>query len=340
MKRYLPLFLMSFFLVVVCAIGSGYLAGYADKANPEHIKQITVYTTLPVEQVAVLAAAYESEQGVRVNIVPLSAQEAVSQAKDHPEIAQGDLLLTTESVLEQAKAAQELLPYSSVHTDLVPQRFRDNGNAWVGLWYDPIVFAENKDFLNENAKSIEYWNDLVNSKVRVGITDFMAAEASANLLYMMNAELGTEKTLSYFGRLHPHVVQYSAYLVTPVRMVCLREADVAVTVQSEAVRYAKDNLPVKIVYPVDGTAYFLTGAGILTGSTHKAEAGQFLDWLLQDNAQCMLYRNRYYFVPANPATLVYRDYAGKIKLYTAKVPYSAKDKGLLLDKWVQGVRLK
>ena len=59
-------------------------------------------------------------------------------------------------------------------------------------------------------------------------------------------------------QIHAKVVRYAKYLSTPVRMVGMGEADVAIAVQSETLRYINDNYPISIIYPKDGTAYQLS----------------------------------------------------------------------------------
>ena len=128
-------------------------------------------------------------------------------------------------------------------------------------------------------------------------------------------------------QMHPKVVQYAKYLSTPVRMAGMDEVDVSIAVQSETMRYINEGYPLKIIYPVDGTAYMLTGTGILKNAPQGAAARNFADWLLGDEAQLVLQRNNFYFVPVNPAALAYKTFAGKnIVLFTQPVDFSAQQR--------------
>lgn len=342
MRRYLPLLLIAFFLVVVVLIGSlTQLAGYADKQNPDNIKSITVYTTLPIAQVAVLAQEYEKTLNVQVNVVPLSGEDLLTRIKAESTAPRADIILATSSVLEQVKKAGFFAPYTSEQTDIIPDRFLDSHNYWTGIWYDPIVFVANKDYLKKLTQSPAKWDDLTrDNSMRIGMTDFLAAEASANLLYTMTGVKGEASTLAYFKKLHPQIMQYAKFLATPVRMAGLGEVDVAIAVQSEAIRYLNDNFPVKIIYPDEGTAFLVTGAGLVNGAPHSIEAKLLLDWLTQDAAQAALEKNNLYFIPTNPETRIYKEYAVKnIKLFDAKDTLTDEQKHQLLDKWIQTVRL-
>lgn len=340
MRRYQPLLLIAFFLLVIIMTVSTYLAGYAGKSKPENVNSINVYTTLPIEQISILAQEYEKTQHVRINLVPLSEQDLLTYIKSKTIESQADLIIANQSVLEQAKKSKSLLSYTSEQTDIIPERFSDEDNYWTGLWYDPIVFAVNQDFLKNIPKAPSKWNDLTqDSKYRICLTDFLAAEASANLLYTLISVNGEAQTFTYLKKIHPQIVQYSKFLATPVRMVGMGEADIAIATESETLRYINNNFPIKIIYPEDGTAFLLTGTGLVVGAQHEAAAKQFIDWLLQDNAHNILLKNNFHLIPTNPETLIYKQYALKnIKLLEYKETFTTVQKSQLLDKWVKTIR--
>lgn len=342
MRRYLPILLISFFVLVILITGSTSLQGYADEQNPEKdIKSINVYTTLPIEQLSILAQEYERTQKVRVNLVPLSEANLLTKMKAEMPAPRADMIIANRAFLEQIQKMNVLKPYTSEQTDIVPDRFKDENNYWTGMWYDPMVFAANRDFLNTIPKIPSKWNDLVSdSKYRIGITDFLAAEASANLLYTLVGVNGEAQTLSYLKKLHPQIVQYAKFLTTPVRMAGMGEVDIAIATQSETIRYMNDKFPITLVYPEDGTSFILTGSALVTGAKNELEAKRFMDWLLQDTAYSILYVNNFYFVPTNPEALVYKYYDTKsMKLLDKKDELSVEQKSQLLDKWVTTVRL-
>ena len=340
MRRYQPLLLIAFFLVVRIITGSTYLSSYAGKSNPDNIKSINVYTTLPIELISVLAQEYEKKQNVRINLVPLSEQDLLTRIKVKSTEPSADIIIANQATLEKASKAQALLPFTSEQTDIIPKRFKDENNSWTGLWYDPIVFAANQDFLKNIPKFPSKWNDITqDSKYRVCLTDFLAAEASANLLYTLIAVNGETQTFTYLNKIHEQIVQYPKFLATPVRMVGMGEADIAIATQSETLRYIHNDFPIKIIYPEDGTAFLLTGVGLLVGTQQQVAAKQFIDWLLQDAAHTILTRNNFYFIPTNPETLNYKQYATKnIKLWENKENFTTEQKSQLLDKWVKTVR--
>lgn len=337
MRRYLPLYLISFFLVVTFFSAMEFLDGYAKKQPEEPTKNIRVYTNLPLEQVSLLAQEYEQLTSIRINVIPVGQEELIGKVQTD----QADVILGTYEILTDAKQAQLLASVLSEQTDAIPQRFRDSDNTWVGLWYDPIVFAENKDFVKKTGQPVEGWRDLVkDSKVRISLTDFVASEASANLLYTFRQNLGESQTFAYFQKLHPQIVQYAKFLATPARLAGMNEVDVGIAMQSETLRYVNDGFPIQMIYPIEGTPYLLTGAGVVKQSTKSEEGKAFIDWLLQDHTQFLLQNHRYYFVPVNAETQLAKYYDSKhIKLYDLPSAITPEQEKILLNQWIQKVRL-
>jgi len=342
MRRYQPLLLIAFFLLVIIMSGSTYLSSYAGNSNEQNHNHVnvTVYTSLPIEQISLLAQEYEKTQQVRINIVPLSEQDLLSHLKIKTNEPKADIIITSSKVLEQVKKSNLLLSHTSEQTDIIPERFKDDSNYWTGLWYDPIVFAGNQDFLKSIPKVPSSWNDLSqDNKYRICLTDFLAAEASANLLFTLVSVHGEAETLTFLKKIHPQIIQYAKFLATPVRMVGMGEADIGIATQSETLRYINNNFPIKIIYPEEGTAFVLTGIGLVAGTEQTDAAKQVIDWLLQDSAQKVLVNNSFYFIPTNPESLIYKQYATKnIKLLETKELLTMEQKNLLLDKWIKTVR--
>ena len=119
------------------------------------------------------------------------------------------------------------------------------------------------------------------------------------------------------------------------------EADISVAVASEAFRYVSDGYPIRVVYPADGTAYLLTGAGILAqcSEADRQAAGRLIDWLLSDEAQLALASQGFYFLTTNPATLAYQSFPGKnIVLFRQFPRFTEVEKHAFLDRWVKYIR--
>lgn len=341
MRRYTILLVVSFVLMLVSITGTIYLSSGGTERTSQQtlLGEITVYTTLPAENVTYLAQEYEKEHKVQVNFVPLSEQE-LAETITLP--GKADLVLADSRLLRKAAGQGWLVPYTSEHSDAVGNSFKDQHDYWIGVWYDPVVFCLNRDYMQRNANLPISWQSLAEAKsIRLGITDFLAADNAANMYFFLVAQFGEQEAIRLLQGMHPQIVQYAKYLSTPVRMAGMGEVDLSIAVQSEALRYIDDGYPLKIVHPLEGTAYSLIGMGILWQAPHGELAKKFADWLLTDDAQLVLQKNKFYFVPTNSALLAAKGLSVRSPLlFAQQADYSLEKRQQLLDMWVKQVRLK
>lgn len=348
MRRY-RVFVLTALMIVLAAVAGFILPVDADKKTSGlPTQELTAYTTLPTEIASVLADVYERENHVRINFVPMNSQDILQEIKndavsDPTVVRTVDIVLADSKILQEAADFNLLTPYTSETNDAVRDKFKDAQDRWIGVWYDPIIFCANKDYLRSTVDIPNTWEKLSKAKnMRVGITDFIAADASANLMLQLIGNFGDAKTYEILEGIHPKVVQYAKYLSNPVRQAGMGEVDISVAVESETLRYLQNGYPLKIIYPADGTSYLLTGFAITTTDPAKNQvAAKFADWLLGDEAQLYLQTNGFYFIPTNPQTLAYKSFAGKnLLLFDNQPNFSDKQRQEFLYRWINDVRLK
>ena len=345
MRRYAILFLVAVMFFLAAIAGTSFSFG-ANEKNSKPLQEITAYTSLPAETVSILSEAYEKQNNIRVNFTVLPKQELLQKIQDDavsdPSVVKTvDIVLADSETLSSAAELNLLIPNATEKNDAVKNNFKDETDRWIGVWYDPIIFCANKDFLKKVPDFPDTWENLSKAeKVRVGITDFLAADASANLMFQMIGNFGDKKTYEILRGLHPKVVQYTKYLSNPVRQAGMGESDISIAVESEALRYIQEGYPLKIVYPADGTSYLLTGAGITTKDAIKNLAAKnFSDWLLSDEAQMTLQKNGFYFLSTNPNALAYKTFAGKnLVLLNRGQNFSEVERQNFLERWVKYIR--
>lgn len=348
MRRYRILILTAFMIILAAVAGMTVPVDADKKTSGAPMQELTAYTTIPAETAAILSEVYERENKVRVNFVPMNSKEILQEIKndavsDPTVVRTVDIVVADSKILREAAELNLLTPYTSEASDAVKNVFKDEYDRWTGIWYDPIIFCANKDYLRTTVDLPDTWEKLsMAGKIRVGITDFLAADASANLMFQMIGNLGDVKTYEILSGLHPKVVQYAKFLSNPVRQAGMGEVDISIAVESETLRYLQNGYPLKIIYPADGTSYLLTGFAITTTDAKKnSAAAKFADWLLSDEAQLYLQTNGFYFIPTNPQTLAYKSFAGKnLVLFDAHQNFSEQQQRDFLDFWVKNVRLK
>ena len=348
MRRY-KILILTAFMIILSAVAGMTLPVDADKKTlGVPTAEVTAYTTLPAETAAILSEVYERENNVRVNFIPMNSQEILQKIKDDsvsdPTVVRTvDVVIADSKILREAADLNLFKSYTSEINDAVKDNFKDAQDRWVGIWYDPIVFCVNKDYMRTTVDLPNTWDKLAKAgKVRVGITDFLAADASANLMFCMIGNFGDAKTYEILKGIHPKVIQYAKFLSNPVRQAGMGEADISVAVESETLRYMQEGYPLKIIYPADGTSCILTGFAITTTDTAKSHvAAKFSDWLLSDEAQLYLQTNGFYFIPTNPQTLAYKSFAGKnLVLFNDQQKFSSEQQRAFLDRWIKDIRLK
>lgn len=321
-------------LILASVLFYPYITDSKDAAYP--MREITALTTLPPALCEVVSSEYEKKSKVRVNFENIADDEKSATSNPSDTV----IVIADKNTLINAKNSFE--PYVSPYWDSAPEMMKDEGALWTGIWYDPIVFCVNLDYLKTNKNVPFTWQSLANANVRIGMTDFLAADAQSNLMFSMIAQYGDTATYQILRGIHTNVIQYAKYLNNPVRQAGMGEVDVAIAVESESIRYLNDDYPLKIIYPRDGTAYMLTGIGIIKNLKPEDEtaAKNFADWLQTDEAHQILQKNGFYFIPTNPETLTYKSFAGKdLFLYTAEINFTNEQRSNFLDRWVKYIRL-
>lgn len=296
-----------------------------------------VYTTLPALPLQALLEEETQKRGLQLHVVSLPAEELPQRLQREEAQPQASLVLADRPTLLRLKQVKALRPVLSEQVDLVPDELKDDDETWVGLWYDPFVFAVNSEAVKNWKKVPGSWEDLLRYKeLRLTMTDFLAADAPAELLTQLLAVQGEQGGMDYLRRLHPQVVRYAKFLSTPVRMAGMGEADVAVVLYSEAERYVREQFPLQIIWPQTGTAYLLTGGCLPVAGPREAEAEQLLDWLL--SAACVQKReaSMWLALPTNPAAKK----MPRPELWQQEErPLAPAKRRKLLENWLHTIRL-
>lgn len=346
MRRYIPLLLVGLCILFVILALLLYTTQIVGQKNQKEkfipvTKTLTVYTTMPADMAMIIAQQYKQENNIQINFVQLNSEELQQKIADGSNAGEADLIVADSQLLEKIAQKGVLAGNISEQEDIVAERFKSPVNQWIGIWYDPIVFCYNLDYVKNNWYVPTSWEKVAQMpQLKIAMTDFTVASASSNVLYSLIENKGDEYTFVLLKNMHAKVERYAKYLSTPVRMVGMAEADVAIAVQSEALRYIHDGYPLTIIYPADGTTYRLTAAGILTASRQQEESADFIKWLLGDEVQLELQRHQYYYVPTNYGSLTYKEFAGKNIAFMEK--YTILDdinKKIYLDRWVKDIRL-
>ncbi|MBM6832352.1 ABC transporter substrate-binding protein [Megamonas hypermegale] len=343
MRRYIPLLLVGLCVLFVILAMLLYTTQIVGQKNQDEkfvpvTKTLTAYTTMPADMAMIIAEQYQKEDSVKINFVMMNSDELEQKMNSEND---ADLIIADSKLLEKIAQKGVLAGNISEQEDIVADKFKSPTNQWIGIWYDPIVFCYNLDYVKNNWYIPTSWEELAQSQqIKIAMTDCTVASASSNVLYSLIENKGDVHAFELLKNIHQKVTRYAKYLSTPVRMVGMAEADVAIAVQSETLRYIHDGYPLTIIYPEDGTTYQLTAVGIVSTSKQQNEANDFVKWLLGDNVQMELQHHQYYYVPTNYSSLTYKEFAGKNISFLEKYTIlDSVNKKIFLDKWVKEIRL-
>ena len=163
MKRYTLVLVTVVLLVTMIAVGSTFLSSGKSGVQRHPMQEFTAYTSLPAEIAAALSEEYEKEYNIRVNFVQLSSEQILKRLQEQSTgSVDGNavLVLMDRETLDRAAAAGYLVPYISEKSDQVPDTFRHPNRYWTGVWYDPVVFAVNQDYLRTHLDLPNSWQML------------------------------------------------------------------------------------------------------------------------------------------------------------------------------------
>lgn len=342
MRRYLLFYLSAVFVFCVFLFGGILWMNHADQQNGIPFdEEIVLYTTIPQDQANLLASSYQRMHHVKVELTTVTEEELLTKMQSSQTEPFADVVLTSSIALKKAEKAGLTEQLYEEQFDMVSNQLKSTEDRWVGVWYDPFVIGLNRDFMVKLSPVPRRWSDIVQPHgMRVVMTDFLMADASAHFLFSYIAKNGQQASYDWLKRLHPNIVSYAKYLSTPSSMIGIGEADAAVTLQSEAIRYIHDGFPIALVYPKEGSPYCLTCCAVMKDSEEKEAAKRFRRWLLSEEAQLILQEQNFFFVPTDPTipsyhALTYKPYS----LWETNPFLTKEEKYKLLDKWVQEIRL-
>ena len=343
MKRWIAPGVLALFVIGMLTYG----VNFYHQEQLEHAKEpvrgeITVYTDLPNNITTLLADRYEDEKNVKVTVMPLTEEQMAQRSASNVADTSGDIVLTSEDNLVVGANTGKYASIVNEKIDEVRDNLKDTNGYWVGLWYDPIVFVQNDTFYNGVGKYITTWDTLAKQgDWTIVMTDFVASQNAANLLYNMVEYRGEPEALNYLYSLKPHVIQHAKFLSTPVRLTALGESNIGIGNLSDAAQYTRHGYPIKVIYPTDGTSYYVTGAAVLKNSKHKADSVEFINWLLSTKTAKYMVENNFTYIFTNPEMDEPKDSLGhELILWPVNGGYTIDGKKLLLNHWVSQVRFR
>ena len=124
-----------------------------------------------------------------------------------------------------------------------------------------------------------------------------------------------------------------------VRRVAAGEADMGVASAMTVRQFLRDKAPVIMLYPQDGTSYWLYGRGTTKWCTDWELAPVFADWLLSRSALTLLHQNTLFLTTASDVLPKELDGRNRYPvLFPVRKLYTDQGRKNVQDWWIKTIR--
>jgi iron(III) transport system substrate-binding protein len=266
-------------------------AGLASPASAQG--SLSLYCSVQEEWCRPMAAAFERDTGIKVNMTRKSTGETLAQLKAERLNPRGDVWWggTGDPHLLAATDGLTLEYRSPMLKDLHPWAVRPaemSGYRTVGIYSGALGFSFNtRTLAQKGLPEPKCWRDLANPAYRgeIQVADPNSSGTAYTMLASIVQMFGEEQAFAFFKAMHPNVNQYTRSGAAPARAVGTGETLIGITFMDDAITQRMGGAPVQVVSPCEGTGFEIAGMSIVKGTRNLAAAKKFYDWALSPAGQ-------------------------------------------------------
>lgn len=253
-----------------------------------------------------IAAGFQRETGIRVNMARKSAGEILAQIRAESANPRTDVWFGA-SAETHISAGDLLQPYTSPNmAQLQPWARRAHeasGGRCVGVSSGAIGIAYNTEVMaRRNLPIPRSWEELAGPAYRGEVQ--LPNPNSSGTAYTIIAGLvqlwDEDRAFDYLRRLNANVNAYTRSGAAPMQAVARGETALAASFNMETASMANAGFPIEMVYPSEGTSYEVACLSIIRGARNLAQARRFVDWYLTPAAMDIGVAANQFHVPAHP----------------------------------------
>ena len=116
----------------------------------------------------------------------------------------------------------------------------------------------------------------------IAMPDPKSSGTGYNFYLNMVNERGLDEALEYFDKLAANVKQFTEAGAGPVKLLLQGEIGIGLGMTFQVVNEINKNNPLEIVFPEEGSAYSLTGVGIVKGRENNPKVKAVAEFLMNE----------------------------------------------------------
>ena len=254
-----------------------------------------------------IAAAFQSETGIRVAMTRKSSGEILAQLTAEAQNPRTDIWFGASAETHITAAEKNLLqPYTSPNMaglhDWAVRAHRLSNERCVGVSSGAIGLVWNRELVASRHLPVpRSWEDMLNPAYRGEVQ--LPNPNSSGTAYTIIAGLvqlwDEDRAFEYFKRLNANVNSYTRSGAAPMQAVARGETAIALSFNMETASMQQAGFPIDIAYPAEGTSYEVACMSIVRGARNLVQARRFYDWYLTPAAMDIGPKVNQWHVPAH-----------------------------------------
>lgn len=255
---------------------------------------LVVYTPNEEGMLDNLIPVFESNSGVKVQLITAGTGELYQRIRSEAGNPQGDVMFGGGAA--QANANLELwAEYTSPNNSAMVDAGKNKTGFFTPYQADGSNLLVNTNQASELGVSITSYADLLQPELKGKIAfgdPTSSSSAFAQLTNMLKAVGGDYESDASWDYVRALVAQLNGITIGSSSQVAQDVANgeyvVGLTYEPLSVNYVKSGAPVKIVYPAEGAAFLPATIEIIKGGPNPDAAKAFLDFVTSEQGQTII----------------------------------------------------
>jgi len=231
-----------------------------------------------------LDAFAKTQPGIKVNVLRLSTGDLTARILAEKANPRHDVIWgTAVTQMVDPRILEMAEPYRPPGFDRINPQFKDPEGRWFATTGYFAGFCVNNEVLKKkNLPMPTSWADLLNPVYKGQIVMPNAASSGTGYLQVVSLlqMMGEEKGWQYLKELDKNVAQYIKSGSRPCKAAATGEYAIGLSFAFSGVKQIMEGYPVTLVIPKEGAGYEVEVNLLMKTAKNKADAKQFLDWLL------------------------------------------------------------